>query len=383
MRVLYLTNNAGRASTTVATAGWVESLQPQGLSPVLVSPILGEFADFLRSRDVACYQQDLPLPDKWRPLPFMLALWRLRSIVRKHRIELIHCNEHDVYPIGQYLSRLCGIPAVVTVHFTVGRKYAQWAFAGRRQPARMFFVSRRNLEECMPALTGIVPRERWAVVHNGLKLADYEPDPSLRSSFRRLHGREGELLIGVACALRPRKQLEHMFAAFERLQTRGVRLLVGGFAAPGDEKYADALIASAQSRLGERFVFLGPLDTLRPLCNGLDLFINTSKEESFGIACLEALACGCPVIGYDSKAVDEVVLPDGGEITPQDDVETLARRIDAWLADPSRLSEARVSARRQAEKFDLRVLSEQLWREYQHVLGETQGRHAAKAVAAL
>jgi glycosyltransferase involved in cell wall biosynthesis len=156
-----------------------------------------------------------------------------------------------------------------------------------------------------------------------------------------------------------------LFDAFERLQTPRVRLFVAGFAVAGDEPYAKNLIGAAQRRFGDRFVFLGKLRDLRPLTNGLDLFITTSQEESFGIACLEAMATGCPVIGYDSKAVDEVVLPDGGEITQQDNPIRLKEAIDAWLANTSRLSASRATARRQAERFDIARISTQLWADYE------------------
>jgi glycosyltransferase involved in cell wall biosynthesis len=186
--------------------------------------------------------------------------------------------------------------------------------------------------------------------------------------------------IGVACALRPRKQLEHLFEGFGLLSTPRVRLFVAGFAVKGDERYAADLIADAKRRFDERFIFLGSLDDLRPLTNGLDLFINTSQEESFGIAVLEAMATGCPVIGYDSKAVDEVVLPNGGQITPQDDVVLLSQAIDQWLQNPSRIESARALAVSQAQRFDIRKLSGQLWDEYKAMLRESESGKRNSAI---
>jgi hypothetical protein len=50
INVLYLTNNAGRASTTVATRGWLQNLMPRGLHPVVVSPVGGEFQEWVESQ---------------------------------------------------------------------------------------------------------------------------------------------------------------------------------------------------------------------------------------------------------------------------------------------------------------------------------------------
>jgi glycosyltransferase involved in cell wall biosynthesis len=151
-----------------------------------------------------------------------------------------------------------------------------------------------------------------------------------------------------------------------------VQVLLAGGPMPGLESYAEQLLSSARERLGPRFRFLGWLKTpqLQELFNALDLYVNTSAEESFGLSVLESLACGCPVVGYPSVSVSEVVLPDGGQIVPQNDINALATAVREWLTDPERLAAARPLARRQAQRFDIAEISQQLWKEYQDVLAE-------------
>lgn len=368
MNVLYLTMNPNRQSTTVPTEGWIRFLTARGLSPVVVSREQGQFPDWVAEQGFPVYYDPMLFPDRRRPWQFIGSLWALRRIVRRHRIDLVHCNEHDVYPAGQYLAKALGLPVVVSVHFRMEAGFCAWAFGGWKMPTRMLFVSHKALEACRPSLHGLVPSDRFAVLHNGLDLERYQPDVALGRRFREAHEIPADtLLLGVACALRPRKQLEHLVEAVERLRGVSLMAVVAGFAAPGDEDYSTTLMASAQARLGARFRFLGELDDLRGFSNALDLFVNTSQEESFGISVLEALACGCPVVGYDSKAVDEVVLPDGGEIVAQDDVGALAEAIRRWTSDRPALSSRRPAARRQAERFDLRVLSSTLWDMYSHI----------------
>src|SRR5262245_35597599 len=130
MRVLYLTFTpfSGRASTTVPTEGWFRHLRPKGLEPVVVSHRAGDFHSWAAGQGVPAYEVPLPFPRKSWPWPFLRSLWRLRRIVKRHRIQLIHCNEHEIYPISQYLGRLCGLPVVVSVHFTMDRSFCEWAF---------------------------------------------------------------------------------------------------------------------------------------------------------------------------------------------------------------------------------------------------------------
>jgi glycosyltransferase involved in cell wall biosynthesis len=97
--------------------------------------------------------------------------------------------------------------------------------------------------------------------------------------------------------------------------------------------------------------------------------VNTSQEEACSISVIESLACGCPIVGYPSRSVDEQVLPSGGEIVRQDAQSELAAALNRWLADPDRLSSARISARGRAEQlFDITKLSNQVWSEYESVL---------------
>jgi glycosyltransferase involved in cell wall biosynthesis len=370
VNVLYLTNNAGRASTTVATRGWFCNLKSEGLKPVLVSPVTGEFHDWALTQGIPAYQLPLPMPDKRWPWGFLRSLWKLRRIVSRHNIQLVHANEENVYPIAQYLARSCGIPVVVTCHCTLAPHFSTWAFSGKRQPARMFFVSHRSMEACQPALKGIVPSERMRVLHNGLDMQSYAQDDGLRNRFRQEHRlAQDAIVVGAACAFRPGKQLEHLFEVAARIPKERARVIIAGFAVLGEEDYSEKLLSDAAARLGERYLNIGCLTDLRGFNNGLDLFINTSRQESFGMSVLEAMACGCPVVGYDSQAVDEIVLPDGGEMVEQDNVDRLTEVVERWTSDAVWLQSRRPFARKQAERFDLVELSKKLWAEYQSLLG--------------
>lgn len=371
MRVLYLTLNPNRQSTTVPTEGWFRRLRPRGLEPVLVSSQSGAFQQWAREQGVPTYALPLPFPSRGRPLPFLKALASLYQIGKRHGVELVHSNEHDVYPIAQYAARLLRVPKLASVHFTMDRGFCDWAFGGRRAPDRLFFVSRSSQEVCRPALEGIVPERTWFVLRNGLDLERFRPDPELRAQARSAYGVEpGMPTIGVACALRTRKQLEHLFRAAARLEPP-IRVLLAGGPVPGEEAYGEELLSNARALLGNRLQTLGHLDDLRGFYAALDLFVNTSREEACSISVIESLGSGCPVLGYASRSVDEQILPDGGEIVPQDDEVALSDALQRWLSNSGRLEEARAGARRQAERlFDIRARADDLFDQYAAVLDQ-------------
>src|SRR5205823_5811087 len=123
-------------------------------------------------------------PSKWSPWRFAAALVRLYVIVRRHRIELIHCNEEDTYPIGGHLGQLCGIPTVLTCHFALPADFARWAFGRGRGPKRVFFVSHSSRERWQASISHTVPAEHCRVIHNGLNLDRYCVNATLRASYR-------------------------------------------------------------------------------------------------------------------------------------------------------------------------------------------------------
>ena len=188
MRVLYLTMNPNRESTTVPTEGWFRLLRDRGLEPVLVSSVSGAFQAWSKEQGIPCYEVPLPFPDTRRPWPFLKSLMQVARIARRHRVELVHCNEHDIYPIGQYVARLLRIPVVISVHFTLRDGFSRWAFGGARCPSRIFFISRGSLEACRPDVEPVIPESRWRILYNGLDMERFKPDPELRAAFRHEHG---------------------------------------------------------------------------------------------------------------------------------------------------------------------------------------------------
>ena len=373
MNVLYLTMNPNRQSTTVPTEGWLRLLVDKGLQPVLVSRESGDFQEWAAAHGTPTYEDALPAFDKLRPWIAMRSLWRLKRVVRKHNIELIHCNEQDIYPFGKWLAHFCNLPIVVSIHFTMARDFCQWAFAGWGRPDRMFFVSGGNQDACQAGVDGIVPEGNQRVLANGLDLRKFKPDPDLRHQTRNQWGVGDHPVVGVACALRPRKQLEHLIDAMCSSGLEDTHVVVAGAAIAEDQHYAEKLIQAGREKLGDRLIYLGHLDDLRGFYNGLDAFVNTSQEEACSISVIEALASGCPVVGYPSKSVDGQILPDGGEIVEQDNVLELSQVLSAWASDKEGLAARRHAARETAEaRFDIAKACEYLWREYQAVLSETR-----------
>jgi N-acetyl-alpha-D-glucosaminyl L-malate synthase BshA len=98
--------------------------------------------------------------------------------------------------------------------------------------------------------------------------------------------------------------------------------------------------------------FAGRVDDIADLLRGGDLFLLPSETESFGLAALEAMACGVPVIASRVGGIPEVV-QDGvsGFLAAVGDVETMTARAIEVLREPARLVELRRGAIARAGEF--------------------------------
>lgn len=68
-------------------------------------------------------------------------------------------------------------------------------------------------------------------------------------------------------------------------------------------------------------------DELASLYSLADVFVHTSVEETFGMVTAEAMACGTPVIVYDSTACGEIVTKDTGFVVPPHSIQLIIERI--------------------------------------------------------
>jgi N-acetyl-alpha-D-glucosaminyl L-malate synthase BshA len=100
---------------------------------------------------------------------------------------------------------------------------------------------------------------------------------------------------------------------------------------------ADAEQEARELQVDKDVRFLGRLDSVVDLLQATDLFLLPSQTESFGLAALEAMACGAPVVATRVGGIPEVV-EDGrnGILEPPGSVEAMARRAIELLRDPER-----------------------------------------------
>jgi glycosyltransferase involved in cell wall biosynthesis len=133
------------------------------------------------------------------------------------------------------------------------------------------------------------------------------PDASWRA---RLSSDPDEPIIGVVGRVDPEKGIGTVLQAMTMLDVpaRRSHLAVVGATARDDGTYEAELRAEAASKLGNRCRFVGPVDEVPVVLRSLDVLVNASASEPFGLSVLEAQACGVPVVGTRSGGIPEFVI---------------------------------------------------------------------------
>jgi glycosyltransferase involved in cell wall biosynthesis len=181
-----------------------------------------------------------------------------------------------------------------------------------------------------------------AVIPNGVDLDHYRPATSQSAAT------DG-VVVGCAARLIPGKGIDDAIRAFSRPELHGSRLRIAGQGPAGRELEALAGSLPASTRIQ----FVGSVQDMASFWRECDIALVPSNTfvESFGMAAIEAMACGKPVVVSTSGALPEVV-HDGvtGRVYEAGDVTSLALAIAAYQLDPELRHRHGVSARRRCEE---------------------------------
>ena len=193
-----------------------------------------------------------------------------------------------------------------------------------------------------------VPEQRLRVIPRGVDLAAFarraRPDRAARRALVQAHpGLAGDgpllLLPGRGTRLKGHAQALELLAGLRAAGHGNVRLWMPGLVEPGREAYLAELMALAQRlQVADAVVASAATGQIAQAYAGADLVLQlSSKPEAFGRTVVEALAVGCPVLGWDHGGVGELLatLQPSGAVPPGD-MPALLARAQALLAAPPR-----------------------------------------------
>lgn len=214
------------------------------------------------------------------------------------------------------------------------------------------------------------PPENISIVRNGVPLEKFQFDPEIRTSSRdQLNLKPDQTALLFAGSGWERKGLLFAMEAAALCGDRKMRLLVAGRGNP-------KLYKTRRLRLwGEESVqFLGEISDMLRVYAAADIFILPTIYDPFSNACLEALACGLPVITTRSNGFSEIIETSihGSIVDSAGDLAGLRESIRFW-SDPARRAAIKSTNVELAGQFSIsRNVRETLDILFHAVRGETE-----------
>ncbi len=343
VRVLFLTNNPNLSSTSRILQDWLTMGDEYGLKGSVVTQKGGEFSSWLDGRGIDCMVDPMPWLDKRNPVPAMIHVWRVMRFARRCGVDVIHCNEHNVYPFAMLLRRVLRRPVVCHVRYKLPVGFTKWAF-GRswRRPDALLWTSQQQKSDSYDAIEGVVDEGCQHVVPLGVNVDEFGGHGEMRRSVRNQWGVDDDaIVIGTASALRPRKRIEDFVELVRRLARRDERVtgVIAGEVMAGDEEYGRQIERQIdEAGIRGRVKMLGHVEMIESFMQGIDVFVSTSEYETFGNSVCEAMACRRVVAGYEGGSVKEVV-GDTGVIVQTGDLDELIERVGGLIGDNDRRNE--------------------------------------------
>lgn len=287
-----------------------------------------------------------------RPYAGASRLWLLRGL-RECARYLAAVRPAVLYPVGETSNLLAvaaralsGAPTrvIAGLHAAAPRRRAAAGDGGRWRARLLTRGIRRTLHRADGIIAvsrglgdewaeeAAVPRSRIAIVHNpvaGPDTSDLAASPLHYPWFRE----DGPPLVLGAGRFAPQKDFETLlraFAAVRRRRPARLAILGDGALLPAVRVLAD--------RLGIRREALFPGFVSNPFAwmARAGVFALSSKWEGFGMALVEALACGCPIVSTDCPSGPAEILDRGtyGRLVPVGDAQAMAEAILETLDRP-------------------------------------------------
>ena len=274
---------------------------------------------------------------------------------------------------------LAGVPWVWTIHGLYrpeGRELDRWKEAAKildEGRGRIMGVSHAVVSDLESR--GVRPRRGAVVIHGGVNLEAFSVGPAKNDILRAgLKIPPDAVVIGTVGRLVLEKGYDVLVDAAEVLVKRHVpiRILIAG-----DGKLRPTLEGEIKRRGLEGWVrLLGYQPDVPGFLSGLDVYVQPSRSEGFGISLLEALAAGLPCVATSVGGIPEILDGDTGVVIPPEDAGSLAEALER-LCSPSVRSTVARNAVEVAARHSIEVTARR-WAEVYEKLeptGTGAGRH--------
>jgi N-acetyl-alpha-D-glucosaminyl L-malate synthase BshA len=313
----------------------------------------------LLSSNVHFHEVNVPEYPLFHYQPYELALSsKLVDMVKVHKIDVLHVHYAIPHAYAAYMAKKMlheegiDVPIVTTLHGTDITLVGSHPFY---KTAVTFSINKsdavtsvsQNLKEVTQRL--FHTKKEIKVIPNFIDIDKYKTN--YKDCDRDLLALPTERVITHVSNFRPVKRIADVIEIFYKIQKElPAKLMMVG---EGPErKEAEQLCETY--KIEDKVVFLGNSSEVDKILCFSDLFLLPSQTESFGLAALEAMASGVPIISSNSGGIPEVNIEGvSGFLSPVGAIDEMAQNAIKILKDDTTLNTFKKGAQATSTKFDI------------------------------
>ncbi|MCL2096541.1 MAG: glycosyltransferase family 4 protein [Oscillospiraceae bacterium] len=313
-----------------------------------------------------------------RRSPFRLdnikAYFQLKKIIESEKYDLIHCHT----PMGGLLGRLCGrkqrkkgMKILYTAHgfhFYKGAPLINWLLYYPMEKICSYITDGLvtiNHEDYALAKKKMRAKKIYYIPGIGVDTAKFSKPAKDRETIRKELGipKDATILISVG-ELNKNKNHQIIIRAMSRIKSNQLYYIICGTGSMNGELKA----LSERLRVDKRVILPGFRKDIADLLNISDIFVFPSMREGLGLAAIEAMSAGLPIItsnihGINDYSEDGVT---GYSVNPKD-VDGFASAIDSLAKDKDLRKKMGGYNKGAVKKFDLANVMEKMRKIYEEV----------------
>jgi len=285
------------------------------------------------------------------------AILKLARILRKHKVDIIHCHGFRAGMIGRIAALLARCRCIYTIHNFLpmdlgkkGKKVVAWVERILSYITKNIITVSQSLGEEATHMLGI-DNQKIKVVYNGIA------PPQISAKGQAIREKWGvaqdEKLVGTVARLIPSKGIDTLIKAVPLVVAHypNIKFMVVGDGPQGSflKEKAKALNCS------QNIIFTGYTEYIWYYYEAFDIFVLPSLSEGLGISVLEAMAMGKAVIASRIGGIKEIIKHDwNGYLVKPGDSRELADAIIYYLENPYKAKEYANRAKEEVSKnFDI------------------------------
>jgi len=328
------------------------------------------------NRNIHFHEVTVPEYPLFHFQPYELALSsKLVNMVKLHEIDVLHVHYAIPHAYAGYMAKKMleeegiSLPMVTTLHGTDITLVGNHPFY---KPAVTFSINHSDVVTSVSESLKKDTLNLFKITKDIDVVPNFIDTSKFRKGFtdcqRHLMADEDERIISHVSNFRAVKRIGDVIRIFDVIQKSVKSKLIMVGAGP-EKEMAENLVA--ELGLQEKVVFLGESNEIDKILCFSDLFLLPSEKESFGLAALEAMVNGVPVISTNSGGIPEVNIHGvSGYLAEIGDVQAMGDYGVKILEDNDTLKRFKENALEQAKTFDIDIVVPQYEALYEKALAE-------------